>query len=628
MQEVPIKDISLRHCHLRFPVAHFPWYQDSKLHMAQVMSLRMGMFREDSAKMDIDQGIRGKIDQMFDDVMHRRRDRRGFMKDALAIGGAAGVAYAFPMIAGAQSASPEAASIPGLSAEDYDGELADDQVMRIPMTEPDNMDPGVSTGYDEIGIFFNIFDGLTGIDQKTNEVVPRMAESWETNDDASEYTFTLVQNGMWSDGTAITANDFVYAWRRVLDPDTMSLYTGAMHPIKNGAAIEAGEMDLEDLGVEAVDDYTLKVTMEGPTTFFPLLASTWTFSPVPKHVIDDKAEAWVEAENIVSNGPYKMTEWAHDQKITLELNEHYYGEVPTITRGEYTIMADTTTQAYVAFENNEVDYANPEGTELDRVLADEEALKLITMFEQSNCRFLTCDTTNAPTDNVDFRHALSAAIDRETLANVILKGQSSPAYNMLPHTIAGSNPDAVLPDGPEAAAEALTASGVDAASTEIELSYPSSPERYRLVAEYLQARWQEVLGITIKMNPVEPAAWSDYKQSRIEQPYHLTFGTWGSDFSDASNWHNQNFVSTSDHYQTKWVNEEYDALCAAAVINTDPDERAQQYQEAEALLIEGAPLIPMYRGKVFVAKQDWVKSLFMQPILAYVHLRYIKIAPH
>lgn len=569
-----------------------------------------------------------EINRIFEAYAEKRIDRRTIMRRALAVGGAAGVAYAFPMLTGAQGATPEAGSIPGLQAEEYDGELADEQVMRIPMTEPASMDPGVSTGYDEIGIFFNIFEGLTGIDQRTNEVVPRMAESWETNEDASEYTFKIRQDAMWSDGTPITANDFVYSWRRVLDPDTMSLYTAAMHPIKNGAAIEAGEMEIEDLGVEAVDDYTLKVTLEGPTTFFPLLLSTWTFSPVPQHVIDEHAEQWVEAENIVSNGPYKMTEWEHDQRITLELNEHYYGETPTVTRGEYTIMADTTTQAYVAFENNEVDYANPEGTELDRVLADEEALKLISMFEQSNCRFLTCDTTNAPTDNKDFRHALSAAIDRETLANVILRGQSSPAYNMLPHTIEGSNPDAVLPEGPDEALASLEASGVDAGSTEIELSYPSTPERYRLVAEYLQARWQEVLGISIKLNPVEAAAWSDYKQSRIEQPYHLTFGTWGSDFSDASNWHNQNFVSTADHYQTKWLNEEYDALCAQAVTNTDPAERAAQYQEAEAILIEDAPLIPMYRGKVFVAKQDWVKSMFMQPILAYVHLRTVKIAPH
>ena len=140
----------------------------------------------------------------------------------------------------------------------------------------------------------------------------------------------------WSDGTPLNANDFVYSWSRVLDPDTLSQYIPAMYPIKNAEKIANGEADISEFGVKATDDYTLVVTSKAPTAFFPLLASTWTFVPVPKHVIDAKGDQWVEAENIVSNGPFIMTEWTHDQKIVLERNDSYYGEKPTLTKATYT----------------------------------------------------------------------------------------------------------------------------------------------------------------------------------------------------------------------------------------------------------------------------------------------------
>lgn len=575
--------------------------------------------------------VQFELDELLFEACSSKQSRRTLMQRALAVGGAAGLAYVFPRAMVAQDATPAAGGeVAGVHVPaEGDVELAEEQVIRLALTEPKSMDPGVSTGYDELGIFFNIFDGLTGINMATGEIEPRCAESWDINDDATEFTFHLRDNLMWSNGEPITAADFEFSWKRVLNPDTLSLYRPAMHPIKNGLAIDAEEnpMDFNELGVTAVDDLTLKVVMEAPTPYFPLLTSTWTYSPVPKSVVEEFGDTWVEAENIVSNGPFKMTEWNHDQNIVLEQNEHFYGEMPTITRAEYTIFPDDSTQEYTSFENDELDYAAPSSSDLERIAGDEEAMSQIHSFAQSNVRFVTCDTKTEPTSNADFRRALYAAIDRDVIADVILKGTVTPALNVVPLDIPGNNPEATNPVGEDAAKEALAASGVDPSTIELEYSYRVTDE-IKLVAEYLEQRWTEVLGIKVKLNPIDAAAFSDYVSTRGEQPFHTKYGTWGSDFADPSNWHNQNFVSWSDHYYLSWKNDEYDALVKEAGSETDPDRRAELYREAEVILVNDAAYIPVYRGVVSVALKPWLVDFHMQPILAYVHLRMPKIAAH
>ena len=167
----------------------------------------------------------------------------------------------------------------------------------------------------------NLFEGLVFIDQRDGSLQMGVAEAMDVNEEQTEFTFTVRDGVTWSDGTPLTANDFEWSWKRVLNPETKSEYTTALYPIKNAAAIDEGDMSIDELGVKATDEKTLVVTLEGATPYFPLLAATWTYYPVPQHTIEEHGEAWVEAGNMVSNGPYVLTAWEHDQSMTLERNE-------------------------------------------------------------------------------------------------------------------------------------------------------------------------------------------------------------------------------------------------------------------------------------------------------------------
>ena len=507
------------------------------------------------------------------------------------------------------------------------GTLASEQVLRIPTSEPNDLDPAVSSGYG-LAQFRNLFDGLVWIDPHTNELLPLLADSFEANDDATEYTFTLQEGLTWSDGTPLTAEDFVWSWKRVLEPETRSQYIPALYPIQ-GAEEAANDPSLIDqLAAEAPDERTVKVTLVGPTPYFPLLASTWTFYAVPKHVIDEKGDQWYEAGNMVSTGPYVLSEWNHNQNIILEANPNYWGDQPTVTRIEYSIFDDEEAQGIVAYENDELDHAEIPGSDLQRVRDDGTLSKEIIPVERSSTRFVVCDTTNAPTDDYRVRQALSMAIDRQTLTEQIRLGDSIPGPTVLPPDIPGYNPDAALGEDVDKAKALLVDAGFDDPSKiDISLVYIST-STYKLDAEYLQNAWTQNLGIKVTLEPIEQNTYSDWRASRETSPFNVYIGNWGSDFGDPFNWHNQNFTTASDHYRNHWEYPPFNDLVAEAATNTDLEARRKQYEEAEAMLVEQAPIIPLWHQLSFFLVKPYVKNVFLQPILPQIFAKYVSIEEH
>jgi ABC-type oligopeptide transport system substrate-binding subunit len=237
------------------------------------------------------------------------------------------------------------------------------------------------------------------------------------------------------------------------------------------------------------------------------------------------------------------------------------------------------------------------------------------------------DTRVAPTDSIPFRQALYKALDRETLAHEVFKDEYLPAYTVLAPDIPGNNPDAALSVGADEAKALLTDNGIDPSSIELELFFQNVTP-HSIVGQFAQSQWQEGLGIKVKLTPIEPDAYSDWRASRANANFGAYTGSWGSDFADASNWFNQNFTTAADHYQSHWSNADFDKLCDEAVTNTNTEERDKQYSDAEVILVSDASVIPYMRGKAFRAVKPWVKDLVFLPVLSVVHLRSIKIAEH
>ena len=556
----------------------------------------------------------------------RASSRRSFLKGGVALG--AGLATMSVLQRTTQAAASN--RLAAANAYYQDKPLAAEQVVRLPEGEPVRFDPGVTSGGKGLEMLQNLFEGLVFIDQRDGSLQMGLAETMDVNDEQTEFTFNLRDGLVWSDDTPLTAKDFEWSWKRVLDPATKSEYTSAMYPLKNALAIDNGDAELDTLGVKASDDKTLVVTLEAATPYFPLLAATWTYYPVPKHTIEEYGEAWVEAGNMVSNGPYVLTEWNHDQNMVLERNEKYYGEKPTITRGEYTLFADPVAQALVAFEADELDQAQVAGADLDRVKNDPDLGPLVQVFPRSGTQFIVMDTTNPPTDDVRVRQALAMAIQRDALANGVLKGEFSPAPTVLPPDIPGYNEAAALGEDLDKAKQLLADAGFPNGEglPELTLTYTATSTQEKKSAEYLQGIWKQSLGVNVKLDPLEDKAFQDWFNARADQPFNMLLSFWGSDWGDPANWHNQLFASSADFYHSHWKNDDFDSTVQEAVSMSDANARIAKYQDAEAILNQDAAIVPLFHlNRIYVVK-PWVQGIVHYPILGRTWLRYISILEH
>lgn len=510
------------------------------------------------------------------------------------------------------------------------------QEVRLPSIEPPTLDPGLAEDAASIDIIMQLFDPLVAYDP-TGTPSGAGAETWTVSPDGLTYTFTLRSGLTWSDGVPVTASDYAYAWKRNVSPEVASPYANALFPIKNAQAINDGTIDVEQLGVQALDDRTLVVTLEQPASYFLRLASTWTLVPLRKDIVERYGDSWTEPGNIVTNGPYLLSEWTHDTRIVLTRNESYGGTKPTITRATFRAFPeDGAEQMLAAYEAGEIDTtgagvpAELPTSQKDRLRADPVLSRELTSFKQSGTRMLIVNHRKPYLQDARVREALSLALDRKQILGPVLKLDGEPAYTIPPEGIVGRQPSAWPTDDSAKAQQLLADAGYPngAGFPTISLTYNTS-DVGRLFAQYAQQRWKDVLGIDVRVESMELATYLKWRRGPDwTQRGDLYWASWFSDYEDPNNWYNQLWDSETDpnSFNGGWSNSQYDALVRQAAGELDTTRRAGLYTQAEQIMAQEYPHIPIFHYAIGSLVKPYLQGYNPTRVLGLTPLRTMSIA--
>lgn len=454
------------------------------------------------------------------------------------------------------------------------------------------IDPTANWLYD---LTSNQFVPLVGYDSVTGAAVPAGAESWSVSDDGLTYTFNIRQGWNWSDGTPVTAQDYVNAFRRIADPATAAPMAYRIYIIEGAQTVNQGETtDLSTIAATAVDDHTLTIRITSPASWF--LSSLASIGhAIPQWTIDAHGDAWTNPENVVVNGPYQLTRLVPEDIAVLEANPSYYDaeNVQIQTVNLYAVPQEST--ALALYEDGMLDTVNVPASDLDRIKADPELSAEFYNGPATVLYYYDFNAMRAPFDNALVRQAFAAATDKQSIVDFITKGGEIAASTITPPGNVGHVPPEAgvgIPFDPERAKELLAEAGFPGGQglPTITLAFNASETNSR-IAQAVQQMWQQTLGATVELQSVEGAT---YSQVAADGAYNVWRMGWGMDYPDANNLHAELF--TSDVGAAAIVrNAEYDRLIAAAGVEQDPAERLRMYTEAERILVEEeAGVMPIY----------------------------------
>ncbi len=472
--------------------------------------------------------------------------------------------------------------------------------------DPGTLDPHKASGDWENRVFGDYIEGLLTEDAGA-DAIPGQAESWEISEDGTVYTFHLRDGIQWTDGTPVTAGDFVYGFQRLFNPATAADYAYLQFPIKNAEAINSGSItDLNELGVKAIDDKTLEITLNAPTPYFLDALTHYTAYPVPQHLVEKLGDEWTKVENIVANGPYKVTEWLPGSYVHSVKNDTYYGasdvkidevyyhvledQAAALNRyraGEFDILTDFPADQYEWMQQNLPGQAH--------------VVPFLGIY------YYVLNQSKPPLDDVRIREALSISVMRDVIGPDVLGTGELPAYGWVPPGTNnyGTQADQYLPEWSEEdygarveRAKALMAEagyGPDKPLT-LQLRYNTNDNHQR-IAVAIAAMW-EPLGVKVELFNAETAVHYDALRAG---DFQVGRAGWLLDYSDASNTLDLLKTGVSQSGEMNWGNNygrfsnaEFDKLLADAAVELDLDKRAQMLHQAEAIAMDDFAAIPIY----------------------------------
>lgn len=488
-------------------------------------------------------------------------------------------------------------------------DLTEPQVFTYNMgADPETLDPGKASENVGFTVLVNVFEGLTRLDNN-DTAIPGVAKKWEGNEDATEYIFTLREDAKWSDGEIVTAEDFVYAWRRAVDPKNATDYAYQLFYLKNAEAIVGGEKDISELGVEALDEYTLKVTLENPCSWMLEMFAFPTYYPVRKDVVEANPDTWaLEAETIVSNGAFKVKHWSHSEEVVMIPNENYW-DADRILLDEFrmTLITEEST-ALAAFETGDIDGSDGVPvTEIPRLLAEEDDFEILPYI---GLYYYTFNNEEPPFDNEKVRKAFSYAIDRKKIVGTITMGGEKPATGVVPNGIFvgeeefrkagddyGIKPDAQIEEAKKLLEEAGYPNGEGL--PKITLRYNTS-ERHKKIAEAVQEMWKQNLGVKVELVNTE---WNVHLKNLEEGNYQIGRIGWIGDYAHPMTFIDL-FIAASGNNYTNWSSDEYDNLVRDSKSTLNTKEASEYMHKAEDIFMNRHTVIPIY----FYTNPELVRS--------------------
>jgi oligopeptide transport system substrate-binding protein len=468
----------------------------------------------------------------------------------------------------------------------------------------------------DIRVANGLWEGLYTLDPKTLACVPGAADRIDANDDKTSYVFHIRPSAKWSDGDPVTSNDFLFAWRRMLEEP--GEYTYLHHYIKGAQAYEEAfqkdmkSADFSTVGVSAPDPATLRVTLAHPLTFFPDLCAFVPFFPQnaktmqPFRRVDPQTgrvsydEKFTTPGHLVTNGPYQLTDWQLKVRLRMEANPFYWDRENVKSKSIEMVVATEPLTALRKYDNGEVDWLTEPNGDIAASLIEQHRPDIHTCpsngtyFYSFNCSPKLPDGRDNPLADVRVRQALSCAFNKQPIVEKITRFGEPIATDYIPPGIfAGYNSPAGLPFDIKAARKLLKAAGYPGGRNfpSITLLFNTEGD-HKVIAEYITKQWKDNLNLDIQMEGVEIA---EFRERLHNKKYAIARASWYGDYNDISTFTDK-YLSTSDNNDCNWANPQYDSLCAQAAVEPDVSKRTQLLQQAETILLSDAPILPIYNS--------------------------------
>ena len=521
-------------------------------------------------------------------------------------------------------------TLPALAAQVPPGTvLAEKQeLVRNNGSEPSSLDPHKVESDVENNIISDLFEGLVSV-SPAGDIQPRLAEKWE-NKDNTVWTFHLRPGATWSDGTAITAQDIVWSWQRLVSPLTASPYAsypGNMH-IVNGAEIARGQKAPETLGVRAVDDATFEVTLTQPNAAFLAMLAHPSLVPLDKVLISRYGDKWTKPEHMVTSGPYKLSQWVVNERIVAERNPRYWDNAHTVINKVTYLQISSEAADINRYKAGEIDivYTVPinQFAQLKKTLGEQLNVspQLATYYYQFN-------TTRPPFNDPRVRRALNMALDKEIIAEKVLGQGQRPAWLVSQPDLGGvklHNPEYASWSRDKRIAEAkklLSEAGYNETHPLVFNLLYNTSESHQRIAIAASSMWKKNLGVEAKL---QNQAWKTMLDTMHTHNFDAVRYAWIADYDDAATFLNT-FRTGDSENTTQYSNPAYDEALRNAAKASDTAARGQFYQQAEDLLGQDVPAIPVYHYVRTHLVKPWVGG-FTPDKLGYYYTKDMYIKKH